>query len=114
MPANRRALGIESDVIHSRRCAIRSPARLGKGLESLGLNLPQIAAADRYASAIKEFEDNDRELASGLDAIAKQRGGDGPVTRSAAHIRHHLRHLMYSLAAVIAVRRDFDDLAHLG
>jgi hypothetical protein len=92
MHASRRVLGIGSDVIRSRCWAICSPAQLSKGLESLGLNLPQIAAADRYAGAIKKFEDDDREFASGLDAIAKCRGGDGSVIRSAAHFRHYLRH----------------------
>ena len=78
------------------------------------LRILQIATADRYAGAIKEFEHESRELAPGLDAIPKRRGGDGSVTRSAAHFRHHLRHLMHSLATIIAVRRNLDNLAHLG
>ena len=76
------------------------------------IDATQIAAAQRRAVAVEEFENLDGDFAAVFDAIAKLRSGKPPVLRAARHVEDDLDHFRGDRTGKGMVMRNLIGGAH--
>src|SRR5581483_4082238 len=94
-----------------------SPVRLlvrlkAKQIETVLVHTAKVAAPQRYAVAVEEFEDLDRDLAAIIETVAEQRGGELAVCALGCDLAGDLHHLADRGAQKEVIVRDLVDVSH--
>src|ERR1700730_14241775 len=96
-------------MLWAARIALHRPA---EQIEPMLCYAAQIAAAQRDAVTVEEFEYLNSDLTAVLHPIAKLRGGELPVRRAGGQVDDDPDHLGHRRARKEVVVRDLVHLAH--